>query len=221
MSTVSLPTSMRFVRVWVHVYTAGLRPSVRGDRREEIEADLWEQAMEATLNDSSRSELASHVLMRWALGVPDDLLWRVAQLGKGNDSGAKETAMVQSPMSRTMGYGVGGLALILLTAALTFTVANQIERGFFDFGYARAGSADYAWLPETGLLLVVVWPLAIGLIVGGFRVMPRSPSLGAFLVVVASAAFAAVMFWLIIPPLVAVAVSVYAIRRARRLRQRG
>ena len=202
---------MRFVRVWVHVYTAGLRPSVRGDRREEIEADLWEQAIEATLNGPSRSELASHVLMRWALGVPDDLLWRVAQLGKGNDSGAKETAMAQSSTSRTMAFGVGGFALVVLVAALTWTVANQIDRA----------QADYEWVPAMGLVVAVVWPLAIGLIVGGFRVMPRSPSLGAFLVVVASAAFAAVIFWLIIPPLVAVAVSVYAIRRARRLRQRG
>jgi ABC-type dipeptide/oligopeptide/nickel transport system permease subunit len=64
-------------------------------------------------------------------------------------------------------------------------------------------------------------PLFIGLIVVGFRVMRRAPSLGAFLVVVASAAFAALIFWAIVPPLVAIALSVCAIRRARRLQQRG
>ena len=42
-------------------------------------------------------------------------------------------------------------------------------------------------------MVTVIWPLAIGLIVGGFRVMRRAPSLGAFLVAVASVAFAATL----------------------------
>ena len=120
--------------------------------------------------------------------------------------------MVESSMSRTMAFGVGGLAIVFLVAALTWTVAHQIE---------REGEADYAWLPSTGVVLAVALPLAIGLIVGGFRVMRRAPSLGAFLVSVAIAAFAATVFWAIVPPLVAIAVSVYAIRRARRLQQPG
>ncbi len=206
---------MRFVRGWVHVYTAGLRPSVRGERREEIEADLWEQAMEATLTGRT-SGLGTHVLMRWALGTPDDLVWRVAQLGKRNDSGAKETAMVQSSTSRTMAYGVGGLALVLLAAVLTFTVANQFRRGW-TVSSIEYQSLGYAWLPDTFWVLIVTWPLAFGLILGGFGVMRRSPSLGAFLVVVGSAAFALVLFWLIIPLIAAIALSVYAVRRARRL----
>ena len=103
--------------------------------------------------------------------------------------------MVQSSMSRTMAFGVGGFALVVLVAALTWTVANQIDRA----------QADYEWVPAMGLVMVVVSTLSIGLIVGGFRIMRRAPSLGAFLVVVASTAFAATLFWLIIPPLAAIA----------------
>ena len=120
--------------------------------------------------------------------------------------------MVESSTSRTMAYGVGGLAIVFLVAVLTWTVVHQIE---------REREADYAWAPDTSPVVAVTWPLAIGLIVGGFGVMRRAPSLGAFLVAVASAAFAATVFWAIVPPLVAIAVSVYAIRRARRLQQRG
>ena len=120
--------------------------------------------------------------------------------------------MVESSTSRTMAFGVGGLAIVFLVAVLTWTVVHQIE-------YQR--QTNYAWVLGTGPVVAVTWPLAIGLIVGGFRVMRLAPSLGVFLVAVASAAFAATVFWAIVPPLAAVAVSVYAIRHARRLQQRG
>ena len=211
MSTVTMRRSMRFVRGWVHTYTAGLQPAVRDARREEIEADLWEQSKEAVLLNRSQSELSSNVLLRWILGIPDDVVWRVGQLRKGNDSGTKETAMVESSTSRTMAFGIGGLALVLLAAALAWTVIHQIDRA----------QADYDWTGSTWWVAWVIQPLVIGFIVGGFRIMRRAPSLGVFLVVVASAASAVTLFWLIIPPLVAIAVSVYAIRRARRLQRQG
>ena len=120
--------------------------------------------------------------------------------------------MVESSTSRTVAFGVGGLAIVFLVAVLTWTVVHQIE---------YHGQRDYTWVSGTWPMVTVIWPLAIGLMVGGFRVMRREPSLGAFLVAVASAAFAATLFWAIVPPLVAIAVSVYAIRHARRLQQRG
>ncbi len=116
--------------------------------------------------------------------------------------------MVESSPSRMVAFAVGGLAIVLLVASLTWTVVHQIERG---------RDVDYAWVPASGLVVPVTFLLAILLIFGGFSVMRRAPSLGAFLVVVASAAFAATVFWTIVAPLVAIAVSVYAIRHARRL----
>lgn len=66
-------------------------------------------------------------------------MWRVGQLRKGNDSGTKEIAMVESSTSRTMGFGVGGLAIVFLVAVLTWTVVHQIA-------YQR--QADCAWVPR-------------------------------------------------------------------------
>ena len=213
MSTVPMRRSTRLVRGWVHVYTAGLQPAVREARREEIEADLWEQTKEAAMLERSQSGLSSHVLLRWLLGIPDDVVWRIGQLGKGNDSEEKETAMVDSSTSRALTFGVGGFGLVFVVVALTWTVLHQVR---------RAGEwADYGWMPGTWAALAVTGPLAIALIIGGFLVMRRAPSLGAFLVVVASAAFAATLFWTGVLTLAAVAVSAYAIRRARRLQQGG
>ncbi len=77
--------------------------------------------------------------------------------------------MVESSISRTMAFGVGGLAIVFLVAVLTWTVVHQFE---------RQRDVDYAWMPAYWLVVAVAWPLAIGLIVGGFRVMRRAPSLG-------------------------------------------
>ncbi len=73
--------------------------------------------------------------------------------------------MVESSTSRTMTFGVGGLAIVFLVAVLTWTVVHQFE---------RQRDVDYAWMPGTGAVVAVTWPLAIGLIVGGFRVMRRA-----------------------------------------------
>ena len=120
--------------------------------------------------------------------------------------------MVESSTSRKMAFLVGGLALAFLVAALTWTVVHQFE-------YQR--EVHYEWMPRTWTAVAVTWPVAIVLIVGGFGVMRRAPSLGAVLVVVGSAAAAAPVFWAGLPPLVAIAVSGYAISRAHDLQQGG
>lgn len=39
-------SSTGFVRAWVRLCTAGLPPGLRDSRRDEIDADLWEQAVQ-------------------------------------------------------------------------------------------------------------------------------------------------------------------------------
>lgn len=66
------------VRAWTWLYTLPLDTAARHERRREIESDLWE-----FLSDRSRpgraASRAVHVLLRAALGVPDDLLWTCEQ----------------------------------------------------------------------------------------------------------------------------------------------
>ena len=69
----------RLVRGWVRLYTSGLPAEVRDGRREEIDGDLWEQVRDAMEIGRVPRYLRSDVLVRWLLGVPADLSWRVAQ----------------------------------------------------------------------------------------------------------------------------------------------
>ena len=58
-------------------------------------------------------------------------------------------------------------------------------------------------------------------VVVGFWFMPKGPMLGALLVTSGSAALAVLFFWLIIPEVIAIGLSLYAFRRARRIQTGG
>jgi hypothetical protein len=74
MTSLLLDAAMLFVRAWTHAYTWRLPDTLRAARRAEIESDLWEFR-----NDTPPHPLAAiHILCRLALGMPDDLQWRLA-----------------------------------------------------------------------------------------------------------------------------------------------
>ena len=75
------PLPVSLVRAWVQLYTTGLPPALRAARREEIDADLWEQTREAAVLGGAPSEVRRQVLLRLLLGMPADVSWRVAQMG--------------------------------------------------------------------------------------------------------------------------------------------
>jgi hypothetical protein len=70
---------MRFaitvVRCWTALYTWRLPADLRAARRAEIESDLWELA-----HDREQRATALQILLRCALGVADDVGWRVEHL---------------------------------------------------------------------------------------------------------------------------------------------
>lgn len=68
------------VRAWTWLYTAGLDPDPRDDRRAQIDSDIWEYIDDAREQRVAELAMAAHMLARLALGVPDDLLWRREQL---------------------------------------------------------------------------------------------------------------------------------------------
>src|SRR5205085_7760007 len=65
------------VRRWTRIYTWRLPPGVREARCQEIESDLWESAHDP---DTTRTELATQMIVRLTLGIADDVAWRVAQV---------------------------------------------------------------------------------------------------------------------------------------------
>ena len=62
------------VRGWTWLYTLPLDTAIKCARRAEINSDLWESRHDA------RAAGALHLLIRAAIGVPDDLLWCGEQL---------------------------------------------------------------------------------------------------------------------------------------------
>ncbi len=70
------------IRGWVRIYTIGLRDDDRDSRRAEIESDLWEQQRDAAPAGPSRIATAAHMVARWALGAPADVLWPRTIIGR-------------------------------------------------------------------------------------------------------------------------------------------
>jgi hypothetical protein len=78
--TITLATALRLVRSWTRIYTARMEREARDARRDEIESDLWEFHEDARRRGASPTGIALHMLLRLALGAPDDLLWRAEQI---------------------------------------------------------------------------------------------------------------------------------------------
>ena len=78
MSAYAIRLAARLTRLWVYLYTLGLPPKMKDVRRQEIESDLWEQGF---AEGGKPEGIAPHVLARWLLGIPADLLWRLEQVG--------------------------------------------------------------------------------------------------------------------------------------------
>ena len=121
--------STRLVRWWVGLYTYGLPSDVRDARREEIEADVWDQLDDATRSGRSDRSTASEIVTRLVLGLPADLTWRIALWADQDTLPATgSTAMTDSRVSGLLAI-VGGLAFTIAAAIFAgVTLANSSRR---------------------------------------------------------------------------------------------
>jgi hypothetical protein len=159
----AMPRSVGFVRAWVRLYTVGLPTGLREARRDEIDADLWEQSREASMDIAP--SLTSHVLARWLLGLPDDLSWRAAHI-RSADSNAKEGAMVQATDYKTATMVAGVIAAVLLGHLLINTVLGEIS---------HQRQTDVAYYIHSMIMLWIYGPVGIAAIAGRFYFMRKSP----------------------------------------------
>lgn len=162
---------------WVAVYTHGLPHDIGGERREEIDCDLWHQRRLAELERQPVTGTAAEVLVRLILGMPADLLWRVEA-----DSSTRSTG--RNSMNDTW-FMRGGLALA--TLPLAFLIANGVG--------VVLGSGEFDSRAEQ-----VYWGLSflacplVTLI--GLWLCRARPKLGLGMVVGGVLASAAAMFWM-------------------------
>jgi hypothetical protein len=68
-----LEFAVGLVRLWTRAYTTGMRADVRRRRCAEIESDIWESLHD--LENPGASGI--HIVVRFARGMPADVLWRL------------------------------------------------------------------------------------------------------------------------------------------------
>jgi hypothetical protein len=105
-----LRLSVAAVRLWTRVYTWRMPRSVREARRAEIESDLWE----CQTDEAAGPALPIQIMGRLALGVLDDVHWRV-------EHGSRASHVAR----RTIALSVGTAAVLACVwAGLTLSSAE-------------------------------------------------------------------------------------------------
>ena len=169
----------RAVMAWAGVYTRGLPPSTRDQRKAEITSDLWEHRAEAAGSRGLSLEIAA----RSIAGVPADLSWRRAAV-LNPARGTSMTAITArrgptwlSGLADVLTFVLGGIAalfgaLSLLGGAMDSTI---------DTGYVAWGGMVFV----TGLMLLT----------GGW-LRTRRPLPGLALVVAGAVAWSVLSYWM-------------------------
>jgi len=97
----------------------------------------------------------------------------------------------------------------LLTGLIINTVIGEVQ-------YYQ--QSDVGFYLGQEIVAAVIGPLGLVAIAIGFWVLRAAPDLGTLLVAAGSFAVAVLFFWLIIPFVIAISVSAYAVHRAKRMR---
>jgi hypothetical protein len=143
----------RLVRGWVSVYTRGLPPEVRLDRRDEIDSDLWSQHEEAGSTGRWQASLTVEILARLVLGIAADVAWRLEQ-GRIADRSVERSTDVGTRIVALLAI-IGGLCMSV--AAIPFVAAMLTHPSLHPWDVTYDGSAS-----GLGLASLVVLSLALG-----------------------------------------------------------
>ena len=114
MTAIFLRACAATVQVWTRVYTAGLAPEIRDARRDEIACDLWHGMREA--EDGAAWLPGLQMLLRLALGVPDDLGWRVEHQRDDRARIGRRMAVALTLMLLAIAWGLERVSLPPLPA---------------------------------------------------------------------------------------------------------
>ncbi len=179
----------RATRAWVAWYTRRLPPEASDRRSAEIESDLWEQYLDAARDGGERFLVGLDVARRLVAGVPADLSWRRAQLSAATGAALvwKETAMI-AWLKRSWWLVLAGL---LAAWALFVGWVLVIDPKYL--GWEVHGVA-------TGVVLL-----------SGLLVRTRYRAAGDIMLVAGAVAGGLVAFWMILPPIVGVAIALAAL----------
>jgi hypothetical protein len=145
------------VRGWVWIYTLGLPGAMRGRRRLEVAGDLADEALDAVRRGSTAG-LRRRRLFRWALGLPDDVLWRVTD---ARDAARRyRTDEAWTPPNR---WSLSLLAMVAIGTSGGFAlvavpyVVGPTEPALWP-GWGPAGFLIAAGIELIAIVVAVPWP---------------------------------------------------------------
>ncbi len=182
-STGLMPRSVGFVRAWVRLYTAGLPSGLRDSRREEIDADFWDQSQEAETVQRDGPPLATHLLLRWLLGLPDDLIWRLAHIR------ARDVHTEEGVRTRAAGWAFRSLAVIIGLLSLVGSAGTVLGHP------PTMNEAD----PVLGAAILLVDGLAV---MWGALILARRPQAGVITLMMGAVVFGFAWQWTVILPII-------------------
>lgn len=141
------------VRAWVALYTVGLPASMRDRRREEIDADLAEETLDAVRRGTVLG-LRSRRWHRLVAGIPADLAWRWQDAP--NMAARLRVARPWVPPDRWMTAllavvavgATGGLALVAIPL-LTGAITDAVWAGSAPVAVALAATGVVIGIPIT------------------------------------------------------------------------
>ncbi len=139
------------VRSWTRLYTARMATSVRDERREEIDSDLWEHACAGADAGLARRSVAGQMLARCLLGVGADLSWR-AQMSLDGRRIEEEGVKMGESFKRNW-WIVGPFALIAF--GVYATLAHIVGDGFESPWERTAAGWDPTLAARAGSVLLV------------------------------------------------------------------
>jgi hypothetical protein len=158
----NLPISERsasVVRRWVDGYSRGLPADVRAARRDEIEADLWDESLAAVALGRATS-IDRQRLDRLIRGIPADVTWRLGQRRGATRKTGRDTVRI-SRVELILLLGVAAFYGLLLLVALPAITAPDPDRWG---GWGPYGMLAGLSLSVTGLILAIRRPAA-GLVI--------------------------------------------------------
>ena len=137
----------RVCRAWVSCYTRALPTDVAQRRREEIESDLFEHAVDAQANGIRESSFTIEVFGRVLSGMPADLSWRRAVRKEPLTRFVIGGSTMESPRPRLdMAY----MLMLVVDIAIVIAILPA-------WGVGANGLTFVMWsLPTIGLLVVAL-----------------------------------------------------------------
>jgi hypothetical protein len=115
--------------------------------------------------------------------------------------------MIQTSNYRTMTVVTGIIGLALVAGLAINQVIGEME-------FRR--QADVAFSVEQSITALVFLPLGLIAIAAGFRVLASVPSLGMTLIITGSLFIAVLLYWLILPVILAVGIIAYGANKVRK-----